>query len=132
MFELINQFLGAAGLRNPTLDVLNQDGALYNTLLYQPREGIAWGADFVRIADRERGIQKFRSFIDLASERNVELAITPEYSCPWEVITELIGNETFPEENKLWILGCESIKAQALHDLMAAHNEITWITEDQK
>jgi hypothetical protein len=131
MFVHINHFLGAAGLRNPTLDILNQDGALYSTLLFQPGEGVAWGVDFVKVANRQRGIKKFRSFIELASERNVELAITPEYSCPWEVITELIDNQTLPEESKLWIIGCESIKANALHDLMANHNDITWITETQ-
>lgn len=132
MFELIDQFLVPLGLQNPLLAVLQQDAALYNSLLFQPGENIDFGPDFIRIADRDRANGKFSAFFQLASERNVELAITPEYSCPWEVVYELLENETLPDEHHLWIIGCESIKARHLQDLMDNNPNIEWITEEQK
>ncbi len=132
MFQFVKTYLAPVGLQNPTLDILSQDAGLYNTILFQPGEGIAWGNDFVRIANRERGIEKFRSFFHIAAVKNVELAITPEYSCSWEMIGELIEQELLPNENKLWIIGCESIKAQSLNNLINTHNAIEWITETQK
>ncbi len=132
MFDLINPYLAQAGLHNPTLDLLNQDAALYNALLFQPGEGIDWGNDYVRIANHARAMEKFRSFFNMASEKNVELAVTPEYSCSWDVMCGLIADDVLPAEHKLWIIGCESIKATDLQNLINAHNDIVWVTEHEK
>lgn len=93
---------------NLNLEVLNKDTDLYTTLLFQHRGTF-------HITPRKFGNQAncsemFTRFLQLAKARNASLALTPEYSCPWETLTTLLATrEHWPEEQKLWVLGCESI-----------------------
>lgn len=131
MFELIGTLLTPIGLQNPTLELLNQDEFLYNSLLFQPGEAIEFSNDFIRNRDNASASSKFRAFFGVANQNHVALAVSPEYSCPWNIISELIENSILPEENKLWIIGCESIKAQALRNLMGANPGISWVTDNE-
>lgn len=116
-------------LRKPELLCLIQDAALYQTLLLQIREDISYSDTGIWITDQQRAREKFHSFFRLAAERRVELAVTPEYSCPWSVISDLIDEDRLPESQRLWIAGCESINAQSLSDFMDAHPQVVWICE---
>jgi len=131
-FVLINDIFNQKGLNKPTLEVLNLDANLYNTLLFQPVDTIECTAQFIRIANRNLAEQKFNGFFDIAIENNVELAITPEYSCPWTIIEQLIEENRLPQESKLWIVGCESIQSQQLLDIINHHNEIVWIYDEER
>jgi len=131
-FELINTYLNNRGLQNPMLDILEQDAALYNALLFQPVENIEYDNDFIRISNRATAEEKFRAFFQMAIDQHAKIAITPEYSCPWSGIEEMLQNGGNLEEDSIWIVGCESIKAQELNELVNRHNHITWIYEADK
>jgi len=131
-FVLIEEKLNPKGLSNPTLEVLNLDANLYNALLFQPVGKIECSNQCIRNADKKLAKKKFNAFFDIAIENNVELAVTPEYSCPWSVIEKLIDENRLPRESKLWIVGCESIQAQQLSDIINDHDEIVWICNEGK
>ena len=131
-FVLINEIFNQRGLKKPTLEVLDLDGNLYTSLLFQPVDKIEYSDDYIRIADTELAKQKLSSFFELAIESNVELAITPEYSCPWSVIECLIEEDKLPRESKLWVIGCESIHSQELSDIINNHDEIIWVYDEER
>lgn len=130
MFITLDQILTPLGLYKPNLSALTQDAALYNCLLFQPGEGIAYGDDYIRMANQQRAIAKFTFFFRMAAEQHSALAITPEYSCPTSVIPILIVNDILPNENGIWIIGGESIKANDLQQLIYNHANISWIVEE--
>ena len=130
-FELITKIFNHKGLTKPTLEVLNLDANLYTALLLQPVNAIEYTNEYIRNADENIAKQKLKGFFDIALENNVELAITPEYSCPWTVIEGLIVESRLPQESKLWIIGCESIQPQQLHNIINGHNDIIWIYDEE-
>lgn len=93
---------------------------------------------FVKNRDGE-SYKKFKAFFNLAIDKKVDVAITPEYSCPWKVVTELIENDNLPNCGKLWVIGCESIKPKELKEIIEyyrnkenGYNDLTWICEEDK
>lgn len=131
-FQILSTYLRENGLRAPDLEVLRQDNSFYSSLLFQPTGTIDWSNEFIRFADQTLATNKFNLFFDLAVEKNVELAITPEYSCPWNVISTLIDSDILPTENKLWVVGCQSIKAEELNTLIEDNENIVWLLERDK
>lgn len=90
------------------LNVLRRGTQRYSSLLYQ-HEGTLY-ADQNRIGNLHNVDSKLASFFRKAKELNVDLAITPEYSCPWKVVRDIIGlEENWPGDSKLWAICCESI-----------------------
>lgn len=130
------QFTAIAGsftreeLKLPNLNVLTPDGQSYEVLAIQPSGAIDARDDFVGHADRELACGKFKGFIDLAVEKNADLVLCPEYSCPWKVLKDALQNEIFPSERKLWVFGCESITPQEFREFVVSFPNIKWIHED--
>jgi hypothetical protein len=91
---------------------------------------IEYDTSGIRSADKEIATAKFYEFFDIAISENVELAITPEYSCPWTSIETFITESKFPAEDKLWIIGCESIKPKELKNLTEKHDNVIWIYDE--
>ena len=131
-FEYIDKFLREEGLLNPELEILIQNATPYKAILFQPCGTIEVGDYFVRNQEHDLAVKKFRSFFDLANKKNVDIAITPEYSCPWEVIKNLIEDDVLPENKKLWVIGCESIKPNELKKIIDENTQVTWIYEEDK
>jgi hypothetical protein len=53
---------------------------------------------------------QFRYFFNAVRQRNSDLVLTPEYSCPFTNIIEIVSdNALWPAAGKLWVLGCQSI-----------------------
>jgi len=75
----------------------------------QPHGYIEANASGVRNRDREQARQQFSGFLSTAIQTGADLAITPEYSMPWDVLVHAIKNGATPHVGKLWVLGCESI-----------------------
>ncbi len=130
-FKLIKNALHQKDLKGPTLEVLNQDANLYSILLFQLTDAIEYTDRFIRIANRELAEEKFNQFFKIAIEENVELAVTPEYSCPWSVIKGLKNGNRLPQESNVWIVGCESIQAQELLTIVNTQNELVWIFDEE-
>jgi len=117
-------------LGKPDLICLRQDAALYNILLLQLNAEIEYDNTGIWIADVELANSKFLTFIDLAISERVELAMTPEYSCPWRTIDTIINDTKLPDEGKLWVFGCESINPTKLKTFIESHTQVTWIYDE--
>lgn len=128
--RFIEVALAEKGLPNVQLELLRPDEKLYSVLMLQPGEDVDASENWVRIRDRNSANLKFSSFIDLACSQDPDLVLTPEYSCPWAVLEELITNDQLPGDGKLWALGCESITPTDLADFAARLGEVTWVYED--
>jgi len=130
-FVYVDDFLESKGLYNPKLEVLIPNATLYKTLLFQPCGDIAVGNYFVKNRDTEIAKLKLKSFFDLAFNKRIDLCITPEYSCPWTVIAELLKGDIFPHENGIWVIGAESILQEEFIEMIEEHNDICWIYEEK-
>lgn len=117
-------------LFKPDLICLRQDHEIYKTLLLQLVGKIEYDVDGIRLTDKNLATTKFNLFIEKAINESVDLAITPEYSCPWACIETFIEENKLPEEGKIWILGCESIKPNELSELVSRHQNIVWIYDE--
>lgn len=113
----------------PTLNVLVPDAHLYETLAIQPGGEIAARPDFIGHANKPAAMSQFSDFLRLAIEKNCDLVLSPEYSCPWEVLTNALAHQSLPLVGKIWILGCEAITSNNLQAVISAHPNIVWIHE---
>jgi hypothetical protein len=95
------------------LSALNRDSQPYSIFLYQHEGNLQ--ADDVAIRNYPSVQPQLQAVIEKALETNADLVLTPEYSCPWEIINSIIENDaSWPKPRKLWVLGCESISKAAL------------------
>ncbi|MGA6118712.1 hypothetical protein [Sphingobacterium anhuiense] len=117
-------------LRRPTLDCLVMDSMKYETLLFQINEEIGYDDTGIWIINEERVALKFNTFFDIAINRNVALAITPEYSCPWHILTNILQQDKFPTSGKIWVLGMASIHPLQLKQIINDNDNITWIYDE--
>lgn len=118
------------GLQIPKLNVLTPDSKLYDVLAIQPVGEIDANATFIGHTNRIVAEVKFSEFLRLALDKNCDLALSPEYSCPWQVLEAAIAQHSLPKMGKMWILGCESITRDQLHQFIVKHQNIEWITGD--
>lgn len=115
-------FIDTLGL-NITFDLiaLQRNSQRYSTLLYQ-HEGIL-SADQNKIGNASSVVSQFNAFFAKAKEKNADLALTPEYSCPWEIISSIISTPAeWPNEGKLWVIGCESITIESIKQIKTDFN----------
>jgi hypothetical protein len=129
-FKDIAEPFAHKGLSLPTLNVLVPDARPYEVLVIQPSGLIDARANFVGHANRDLAIQKFSEFIDLAIAKAADLVLSPEYSCPWDVLKDCLRGGKFPALGKLWVLGCESITPTEFRDLVASFPDFTWVHEE--
>jgi hypothetical protein len=113
----VSEVLAPEGLVPPRLNALIPNANNYKALLMQPHGHIAAGAAGVRNSDRDLARKQFGAFIADAKQTQADLAVTPEYSMPWETLVEKVKNDIVPAQGKLWVLGCESIKLSELNEL---------------
>ncbi len=132
MLDIKSNFWNENGrtLCKPDLKCLRQDHELYKTILMQLVGKIEYDTEGIRIADESLANAKFDLFIDKAIEENVDLAITPEYSCPWINIEQFILRNKLPSENNIWVVGCQSIKPKEFKDLTERHINVVWIYDE--
>lgn len=121
--------LEKAKLQLPTLNALVPDAEFYEVLAIQPEGKIEAKEDFIGHADHLAAVNKFSAFLRLAVEKNCDLVLSPEYSCPWEVISTAIANNLLPKMGKIWALGCESVTPDQLDKFILAHPNVAWIKE---
>jgi hypothetical protein len=95
------------------LAVLRRDSQRYSILLYQ-HEG-EFFADAARIGNLHEQSVRFDAFLEKAQQASADLVMTPEYSCPWQSIKNIVNDSSkWPAVGKLWALGCESITPEEL------------------
>jgi hypothetical protein len=123
-FKSVSDVLHEYGFEHPTLNALMPNAANYNAMMFQPRGEIEAGVNGVFNKDRAFATKQFSKFLALAHQKEADLAITPEYSMPWDVLKNSIATGARPAPGKLWVLGCESIKLQELNSLSAELDNI--------
>ena len=91
------------------LNVLKRETERYSMLVYQHEGELA--ATNERIGNASDVSSKLKSYFELLRSTNADLGITPEYSCPWDILVGIIKEkEQWPQEGKLWAIGLESLK----------------------
>ncbi len=111
----VSDVLLPAGLATPKLNLLVANENNYTVLLFQPQARIEASVESgVRHRDRCLANRQFLRFLKDAGIVQPDLAITPEYSMPWETLVAAIKGGAVPADGKLWALGCESIKYSEL------------------
>lgn len=114
-FIFVETVLGTAGLRNPMLEILQPDTDPYHAVLYQHKGVLNAQPNHFGNESSETARNQFLGAIGLASNSNAALFVSPEYSCPWEVVKVVLTNAApQPRDRALWALGCESISPAAL------------------
>ncbi|QEM12375.1 hypothetical protein [Mucilaginibacter rubeus] len=117
-YDYIDTILTANGLRNPKLDVLVPDHHRYSMMVYQHKGSLQAittpQSKFIGNTDRDLAASKHSELFKLAIETEIQLLLTPEYSCPLTAIEALLQSDNFPSEGKLWVICCESIKPDEL------------------
>lgn len=129
--QSVNDLLTPAGLGPPVLRALIPNVDNYSVLLLQPEGHIEASAAGVRHQDRALALNQFRGFLNEARRNNAALAVTPEYSLPWDTLSEAIRAGNTPADGSLWALGCESIKYTELEALkrdLAPHAAVLFET----
>lgn len=123
------ELLAPAGLGTPSLRALVPNEENYSVLLFQPRGRIEANGRGVRHTNRELARNQFRAFLHVAQTADTDLAVTPEYSMPWDVLVEAIKADSGPAEGALWALGCESVTYADLESLkqeLATHAAVLY------
>lgn len=118
--------LGKHGLRPPVLAALKADRSNYKLCLLQPKGDLTFDPTCVRHANAAQAVLEFSGFIDEAVARDADLAVTPEYSMPWDVLVGALKSGKAPKPGKLWALGCESIRYD---ELVALRDELNAVAK---
>jgi len=95
----------------------------------QPGGVIGFNDEFVGHRAHDSGVTKFKEFLSLAAEKDCDLVLSPEYSCPWASLEHAIGQGSLPKEGKLWALGCEAITRDELEAIKIRLPNMMWIHE---
>lgn len=101
------------------LAALNEGAANYHALLFQPAARIDASTKGVRNSDRALAQMQFEAFLRLASTTKTDMAVTPEYSMPWDVLFAALKAKIAPPKGSIWVLGCESITRAEILALQA-------------
>jgi hypothetical protein len=108
------------------LNVLKPDAELYSVLILQPHGAVKANPQYVGPDDQGLASAKCAAFFELALQHDVDLAVTPEYYCPWDALGQLLASGRFPNERKLWVLGCEAVTREGLNAFIAQHSGFRW------
>ena len=99
------------------LNVLRKTTESYSCLLYQHLGDFF--ADGNRLGNTQNTETLFNNLFIKSLNENVDLFLTPEYSCPINSIINVItNNKLWPNEKKLWVVGSESMKIEDLNSVL--------------
>jgi hypothetical protein len=131
--KYVESELDALDLALLPLNVLHPDHTSYNILLNQYKGILNATPDFVGNSDKTHAVavNKFIEFAKIAIDKNYDLILCPEYSCPWDSLAQLHDSDLTPNNSKLWVLGMESITPSQLNDFTTNHNKIVWIYDKE-
>jgi hypothetical protein len=110
----VKDILSSVGLVAPSLRATIPNKDNYKITLFQPKGVVEVSENGVRNKDRKLANDQFSKYLSYAYEASLDIAVTPEYSTPWEVLKSLVQAGQVPKNGKIWILGCESITKAGL------------------
>lgn len=65
----------------------------------------------------------FYELILKAKSENTDILLTPEYSFPFQVLTNIIKEKLYPKVGQLWCLGCEGIETDNFEKLIEIYEK---------
>lgn len=127
------------GINPVPFSILTPDNQTARIMVFQCGGAISTD-NAVGHIDKNIARVKFDCFFRKAKEVFASLVVTPEYSCPWDIITNiLIDPQKFPDPGALWIIGCESITLDEINqikqntsDFVSWHSEVPVPNGNQK
>ncbi len=119
-FTFIEDVLGYS----PDLRILERNSQPYYALLYQHTSTLQATPDHIgNIPGDANAATQLNSFFQLAKETGADLVMTPEYSCSWSVIEDIVSNhDRWPAIRSLWAIGAESIRKDQLLAFKQKHH----------
>jgi hypothetical protein len=115
--RMVNSRLAEAGLNNPVLSVLTPDGNSYSALFLQRKATITASAASINNEDAELAHQECMQFFRCAVDKSAQLAVVPEYCCPWDSLIAATNEQITPSNGAIWVVGCESITLAELDNI---------------
>lgn len=126
-WKFLDDVLGESGFQQVPLDLLAPDCTEYEVMLYQHGGAIAADARGVFNTDQATATGKFTSLFANAVVQQPQLLATPEYSCPWQALEQMVQSNHWPAAGKVWVIGCESIRPDELEEFCIRCGTVTWI-----
>ena len=112
------------------LNALKNQATSYTIGIIQPLEDVIANDYEVRNSDTQSITLKYNNFFQKLFTDQRELVLSPEYSCPWQILSAQFDNN-FPARGVLWIIGCESISIDNLKQFINENEEkVKFIFED--
>jgi hypothetical protein len=111
----VDDYLLEQGIQGANFSFLSTAPDRITLLIAQPNAVIDATATSLHSSDTETMVSKMLSFLELAGTTNVDVAVCPEYSCPWEALLAFVECGNFPRQNALWAICCESITPEHLN-----------------
>lgn len=112
----VSDYLDVHGLSNPALEVLNPTEESYRALLFQPSGPFLGDATRIGPLDRDFANQQAMRLLEMAVKGGHHLVVTPEYYLPIKTLLKCVEGDTFPAQDALWVLGCESMTSKQLEE----------------
>lgn len=117
-YEDVNTILTKMNIRCPRFSVFNDRGNVIKVSYWQPYGKLEFESESGIHCCSEHHMDKATEFLKNAREKKVDVAITPEYSLPWEVLHNIFHDSSFwPYNMKLWCLGMEGISYKQLIEM---------------
>lgn len=112
----VSDYLDVHGLSNPALEVLNPTEESYRALLLQPSGPFLGDATRIGPLDLDFADQQATRLLEMAVKGGHHLVVTPEYYLPIKTLLKCVEGDTFPAQDALWVLGCESMTPKQLEE----------------
>lgn len=115
----VSDYLETHGLTSPALEVLNPTDESYRALLLQPSGPFIGNETRIGPLDLDFADQQATRMLEMAAKGGHHLVVTPEYYLPIKTLLRCVEGNTFPAQDALWVLGCESMSPKQLEEFKA-------------
>jgi hypothetical protein len=119
----VSDYLDKHGLSNPALEILNPTEESYRALLFQPSGPFLGDAVRIGPLDLDFADQQATRLLEMAVQGGHHLVVTPEYYLPIKTLLKCVEGDTFPAQDALWVLGCESMTPKQLEEFKTQAQE---------
>ncbi len=127
-FEPIQTICAASGVTVPAFPFLAPDENFYECLLIQPKGTISASPSGIVDASLH---DRLYAFLRDAQRENVDLAVCPEYCCPWSALQDALTQGVLPATGRLWALGMQSLDLGQLSTFKSSNATVKILHEPE-
>ncbi len=130
MLKKIDEELEIHNLTIVELVALKPIASTYTISIFQPLEDLSADENEIKNTNSASITNKYNRYFEKVYNDNIRLVLTPEYSCPWDVLISTFDTK-FPKLGSIWVLGCESITIDRIEDIRNSLTEnVVFIYEE--